>query len=50
MEAGPFSKCLVAKYSEIKVVAKEYKGATSYTTDNSFERCRKETAHEVLVT
>lgn len=45
----PFSKCFLAKYSEIKVVAKEYKGATSSTEDNSFEWCRKEATHEAPV-
>ena len=33
--------CFLAKYRDIEVVVKEYKGAASSTTDRGFERRRK---------
>ena len=44
-----FGTCFLAKYREIKVVVKEYKSADSSTKGNSFERRRKEAAHEAQV-
>ena len=44
-----FDTCFLAKYQEIKVVVKEYKSADSSTKGNSFERRRKEAAHEAQV-
>ena len=45
--SGP---CFLAKYRDIEVVIKEYKGAASSTTDRGFERRRKEATHEARVT
>lgn len=42
--------CFLAKYRDIEVVVKEYKGAASSTTDRGFERRRKEATHEARVT
>ena len=47
--SGTFGTCFLAKYREIKVVVKEYKSADSSTKCNSFERRKKEAAHEAQV-
>lgn len=47
--SGTFGTCFLAKYRDIEVVVKEYKGAASSTTDRGFKRRRKEATHEARV-
>ena len=47
--SGTFGTCFFGKYRDIAVVVKEYKGASSSSTDRGFERRRKEATHEARV-